>query len=172
MDIGIKALAMIKDKVSVEFHIYGDGKDRDSLKELIKELRLENRVYLMGSLPIYEIANRMANADLGIEPKRNDSFAKDAMSTKILEFMATGVPVIVSGTEVHRYYFNNSVVKFFKAGDENDLANCMLSLIQDQGDRQRLIENAFNFYKDFAWEKRKHLYLDLVNRLTAPNNSG
>jgi glycosyltransferase involved in cell wall biosynthesis len=44
----------------------------------------------------------MENADLGVVPKRNDPFGDEAFSTKILEFMAMGVPVIVSETRIDR----------------------------------------------------------------------
>ena len=68
----------------------------------------------------------MAEADLGIVPKRNDSFGDEAFSTKILEFMASGVPVVVSSTRVDRHYFNDKVVRFFPSGDIGRLAggNC------------------------------------------------
>jgi len=43
------------------------------------------------------------NADLGIVPKRKDNFGNEAFSTKILEFMAMSVPVIVSDTMVDKF---------------------------------------------------------------------
>ena len=42
-----------------------------------------------------QIAEVMANADLGIVPKRNDPFGGEAFSTKILEFMSLGIPIVV-----------------------------------------------------------------------------
>ncbi len=47
----------------------------------------------------------MSKADLGIVPKRAAGFGDEAFSTKILEFMALGVPVIASETQIDRYYF-------------------------------------------------------------------
>ncbi len=38
----------------------------------------------------------MWRADLGVVPKRAEGFGNEAFSTKILEFMACGVPVLVS----------------------------------------------------------------------------
>ncbi|HEY4281634.1 MAG TPA: glycosyltransferase, partial [Chthoniobacterales bacterium] len=90
-------------------------------------------------------AGVIESADLGIVPKRNDSFGNEAFSTKILEFMATGVPVIVSDTLIDKYYFDDSIVCFFQAGNEQDLARCMLQLIRDPERRRWQSEQATRF---------------------------
>jgi len=167
VDIAVKAFGLIKDKIPMaELHIYGAGADTEYLKRLALELELQERVLIHGSLPIYEVADKMANADLGIEPKRNDIFAGDAMSTKILEFMSLGVSVIASDTRVHKYYFDESVVLFFKSDDEQDLARRMLQLINDAALRQKMLLNSQQLVQGYAWEKRKEEYLGLVDRLT------
>lgn len=170
VDIAIKALALIKDELPmVEFHIYGYGADRNYLEHLACNLGLQNQVFFKGILPIYEVAEKMANADLGIEPKRNDMFAGDAMSTKILEFISLGIPVIASDTRIHKHYFNESVVLFFKSDDEHDLARCMLSLIRDKELRAHLNENHKQFIENFRWDKRKHEYFDVIDSLVNLN---
>jgi glycosyltransferase involved in cell wall biosynthesis len=166
VDIAVKALSIIKDEVPfAELHVYGEGADRDYLEKLALDLGLKGRVLLKGSLPIYEVADKMANADLGVEPKRNDMFAGDAMSTKILEFMSLGIPVIVSDTRVHSYYFNDSVVKFFRSDDEGDLANCMLALINNSELRRKMLSNIPGFVQNYAWDKRKEEYLGLIDKM-------
>ena len=42
----------------------------------------------------------MAAASVGVVPKRSEGFGNEAFSTKTLEFMACGVPVIVSRTRI------------------------------------------------------------------------
>ena len=42
-----------------------------------------------------------------------------------MEFMSMGVPVVVSETTIDRYYFDDLVVKCFKAGDESSLAEAL-----------------------------------------------
>lgn len=173
IDVAIKAFKLIAEGTpNARFHIYGEGNDKQVFQELIEQLGLSDLVLLRGSLPIYEVADIMANADIAIEPKKNDPFGGEAMSTKILEFMSLGIPVVASDTKVHRYYFNDSVVKFFKAGDEQDLARCMLELINNTELRNRLAQNALKFVEDYTWEKNKSKYLDLVDRLvgTTPIN--
>jgi glycosyltransferase involved in cell wall biosynthesis len=111
---------------------------------------------------------------LGIVPKRNEGFADEAFSTKILEFMILGVPVIVPNTTIDRYYFNDSVAKFFCANDERSLADAILLLIEQPQLRQALIRNADEFVKGYTWEANEAVYLNLVdslvNRRRRPND--
>lgn len=168
LDIAIKALAVIGDQIpGAELHIYGNGPERGALQELAKDLGLAERVLFHDVRPIDEIADLMAEADLGVVPKRDDFFGGEAFSTKTLEFMSLGVPVIVSETRIDRYYFNDSVVRFFRPEDEEDLARGILQLAGDKDLRERQIEEALRFVVDFSWKKRQQDYLRLVYSLTS-----
>ncbi|NJL72862.1 MAG: glycosyltransferase family 4 protein, partial [Candidatus Competibacteraceae bacterium] len=81
------------------------------------------------------VAEIMAAADIGVVPKRANSFGNEAYSTKIMEFMAVGVPVIVSSTRVDRFYFDDSVVRFFESGNVEALTEAMDELLSDPARR-------------------------------------
>ena len=123
LDIAIHAFAIAhRDAPAMEFHIYGEGSAKPGLAQLVLDLGLSQAVHLHPPLPLREIACVMANADLGVVPKRNDAFGGDAFSTKILEFMALGVPVVVAATRIDTHYFNDSLLRFFTPDDAADLA--------------------------------------------------
>jgi glycosyltransferase involved in cell wall biosynthesis len=166
LDVAIRAFALIRHKVPhVEFHIHGEGRGQDFLVQLVGQLGLTDRVLFKPMLPVRQIAGIMAQADLAVVPKRKDSFGNEAFSTKILEFMSVGVPVIVSDTKIDQYYFNSSVVRFFPDGDEKQLGETMLLLIRDGELRKQLVGNASEFVKAFDWEAKKSEYLQLVDSL-------
>lgn len=172
VDIAIRAFALIKDDApNAEFHIYGVGPEKDPLANLTHMLGLEDRVFIKRSVPLREIATVMENADLGVVPKRTNSFANEAFSTKILEFMAMGVPVIVTDSRVDRYYFNESVVSFFRNDNEKDLARCMLRLIKNPEIREQLVVSASEFITQYEWEVAKGEYLRLVDSLARNGRS-
>ena len=150
---------------NAEFHIYGEGPIEKSLKDLVVQLGLEKRVIIKPPLPIEQIAEIMANADLGVVPKRADSFGNEAYSTKIMEFMSLGVPVVVADTKIDKYYFSDSVVKFFHSGNEKDLAKSITQLFKDQELRNSLIKNASIYAEQNSWDVKKRIYLDLVDSL-------
>jgi glycosyltransferase involved in cell wall biosynthesis len=172
IDIAVRALALIKDQApEVEFHIYGAGDQLNSLRELVEELGLEDRVFLKGTKALHDIASVIENADLGVVPKRKNSFGNEAFSTKILEFMSLGVPVVVPDTAIDRYYFDDSVVKFFHANDERSLADAILLMIKNPELRRKYTRNASEFVLKYSWDVNKSTYLDLVNSLVQSSNS-
>ena len=166
LDTAVRSFAKLRDEApNAEFHIYGEGSAKESLIQLTQDLRLEDRVFFRETIPIREMARIMEDADLGVVPKRNDTFGDEAFSTKILEFMAMGVPVIVSETTVDRYYFNDEVVTFFRSDDVNDLVSHILALIRDPQARQRQASRAQQFVKQNDWDLKKGRYLQLVDDL-------
>lgn len=170
LDIAIRAFHLVSNELTnAEFHIHGTGTARDSLLQLIGELNLRDRVFIKDSLPLREITSVIENADLGIIPKRKDAFGNEAFSTKTLEFMSLGVPLIVSDTAVDTYYFNNSVVTFCHAEDERDLARCMLMMAKHPEFRSELANNALEFAENYRWDSNKGSYLSLVDSMAAGN---
>ena len=166
LDIAIRAFALIKDEAPEAcFHIYGEGPCHAQLVQLIEKLGLRNRVFLKTFMSARKIAAIMEEADVGIVPKRKDGFGNEAFSTKIMEFMAMRVPVIVADTQVDQYYFDASVVKFFRGGDEQDLARSMLLLIKNPEVRTTLANEAFKLVEWNNWDTMKKDYLALVDSL-------
>ena len=166
LDIALRAFKqVVRDVPAAEFHIYGDGSAKESLIRLTDELGLNERVRFLQPRSAHEIATIMANADVGVVPKRADSFGDEAYSTKIMEFMAVGVPVIVSSTKVDRYYFNDSIVRFFESGNPDALAKEMVSVLRNKELRKCMTAQAFKYAATHCWENRKGDYLRLVDSM-------
>ncbi len=168
VDLAVEAVAVAIEKVpEIEFHIYGEGAARADIARLVCERGMSGRVLLKPPVPLRQVAEAMANADLGVVPKRNDAFGGEAFSTKILEFMSVGVPVIVADTRIDRHYFDDSVVTFFKAGDVEDLAAALVKAALDRQSTLRVTENALRYADTVSWARKKVDYLRLVDRLLA-----
>ena len=168
LDIAIRAFQQVRARLpDAEFHIYGDGNMKDQLVRLASELGLKDCVRFFEPLSVGQIAEVMANADLGVVPKRADSFGNEAYSTKIMEFMALGVPVVVSSTKIDRYYFNDSIVRFFESGNMDALAEAMIELLGNRTKCLAMVAHARAYAAQNSWESRKVDYLALVDDLCA-----
>ena len=168
VDIAVEAMALLRHRFPEAcFLIMGDGPDRQRLERMVREKKLEGNVTIAGSVSLEEVATTMATVDLGIVPKRNDSFGGDAFSTKVMEFMAVGVPVVLSRTRVDRHYFNDSLVQFFEPGSAEDLADKIIDLARNRDKRESLREGGIKFIRSNNWGSRKGEYLDVVDTLVS-----
>jgi glycosyltransferase involved in cell wall biosynthesis len=166
LDLAIDAVALLRDKAPhLKFLIIGDGPDREKIRTTVQRERLEERVTLKGFIPLEQVADIMATIDLGVVPKRKDSFGNEAFSTKIMEFMAMGVPVVASRTRIDEYYFNERLLQFFESESAEDLAAKILELIEDPAKCGTLRTHATEFIQKNNWDVKKNEYLDLVDRL-------
>jgi len=166
LDIAIEAFARVKRKIqNAEFHLYGWG-DADGLRRMVEDLGLKDAVKFQAGLPLEQIADVIANADLGVVPKRADSFGNEAYSTKIMEFMSQGVPVVISRTKIDSLYFEEGIVHFFPSGDSQAMAKAMLEVINNMELRQKLVARGFEYAERNSWDRKKGEYLSLVDSLT------
>lgn len=169
LDIAIKAFAHVKLQVSnAEFHLYcgAGGHLLSELKKLVEHLGLEESVKFKGGVPLDQMAQVIANADLGVVPKRADSFGNEAYSTKIMEFMSQGVPVVVSRTKIDAFYFEEGVVHFFRSGDSEAMAKAILDVINDGALRESLVVRGYEYVERNSWGCKKQEYLDLIDSLS------
>lgn len=167
LDIAIRAFARVAHKMpGAVFHIYGEGPEKQRLIELSHSLGISDVVCFFDFLPTAKVAAEMANADLAVVPKRASSpFGNEAASTKVMEFMAVSVPIIVSRTRIDNFYHDESRVKFVRPEDETDLAEAMYLLWSNAELREHLCESAAAYVQSNCWNIKKLEYLALVDRL-------
>ncbi len=166
VDLAIRAMALLRESVpNLRFLIIGDGPERDKLQAMVKQESLKGRVSLSPMVPLEQVAEVMAHVDLGVVPKRRHSFGNEAFSTKIMEFMAMGVPVLASKTRIDEWYFGEGQVQFFESENVEDLAAQILNLVRDTESRRALQARGTQFIENNNWDAKKHEYFDLVDQL-------
>jgi glycosyltransferase involved in cell wall biosynthesis len=167
LDIAIEAFVGVKKRLPhAELHLYGGrGGAERGLLQLAEGLGLNGSVKIFEGVPIDQIAGVIANADLGVVPKRADSFGNEAYSTKIMEFMSQGVPVVVSRTKIDAYYFDDDTVRFFPSGDVDAMTKAMVEVIEDKALRDNLVGRGFEYVDRNNWDSRRRDYLALVDSL-------
>jgi len=166
LDIAIEAFHKLHLKMpEAVFHIYGEGDMKPQLRAMVNRLGLNEKVRFFNAVPLEDMADLMAHADLGLVPKRADSFGNEAYSTKIMEFMAVGVPTVVSDTKIDRHYFNDSIVRFFESGNSDLMADAILDMLANVEGRRNMILRASEYVDQNSWKSRESDYLHLVDSL-------
>ena len=107
----------------------------------------------------------LGDMDLGVVPKRGGVFGDIAMSTKLMEFAAVGLPTLVSRTKADTYFLDETMAYFFEPGNAEELAAGIVKLHGDPEYRRSMGENARRLTKTVNWEQEKTKLLDVYRRV-------
>lgn len=165
-DVLLRALAALP---AARLEILGDGEIRADLERLAGELGVAERVTFAGFVPLQEVAARLVRADIGVVANRRDAFTDLVVPTKLMEYVALGLPAVVARTPAVEAYFDEQMVAYFCPGDPTDLARVLGGLMAEPVRRARLTACAgarFQAHHDGTAEAAR--YVALVETLARP----
>ena len=94
-------------------------------------------------------------------------FSDEAVSMKSFEYITLGIPIVISKTKAHGFYYHDSMVKFFEPENSYDLAMAVVQLYRDPHKRKQLVANSKVFMRKYGWKNHsKKIYTDIVDLLT------
>ncbi|OPY67925.1 MAG: putative glycosyl transferase [Syntrophorhabdaceae bacterium PtaU1.Bin034] len=169
LDTLIKAMPLIKAKIpNALLHLYCGKKGRAyaECRSLAVKLNLRLCIIFHGGVPFYDLPHTLSNADIGVVPTKDSIFSNEAVSMKALEYISMGIPIVISRTKAHDFYYNTSMVKFFQPCNSEDLAQAVIELYYNAEEREQQVRNAEAFLKKHGWGKSKEAYAGVVNSLT------
>ncbi|WP_422039297.1 glycosyltransferase family 4 protein [Roseibium sp.] len=117
-------------KRNVQFCLVGGGPALDGLKELTRELDLEDHVTFTGRAPDDTLFEILSSADVCVNPDRVNPMNDKSTMNKILEYMAFSKPIVqFDVTEGRRSALDASL--YARANDTNDMAEKIIQLLDD-----------------------------------------
>lgn len=129
--------------------IVGDGPERKVLETMVKNLRMDKKIYIVGKKNQQELVNYLAAAEIFILNTGYEGF-----SHQILETMAAGVPVITTAAggnkEIIRQGENGFMVKY---NDEFNLIEAIKTVWHDKELREQFIIEGKKTVGEFSFEK-------------------
>jgi len=110
-------------KNNVHFDIYGIGNSTETniLKRCIKELELEDHVFLKGSVPKEVLQQELCHYDLLILTRPENIQTRYGFSTKLSEYMMAGVPPLVTDVSDNALYIQDNKNGFVISGNKSDI---------------------------------------------------
>jgi len=167
LDIAMRAVARLQSRCpGLRLKIVGEGDHMPCLLRLRKELDARF-VDFAPPVPITRIPEIAAGCDAAIEPHVSDCYMELCLSTKVIESIAMGLPVIASATQTLKRYFDDSEVVFVKPGDEADLARNIERLYNDRDLRRSLVEQGAKVLERLNWDNEKKKFLHIVESVIA-----
>jgi len=157
----IEAVSLLRNQIPIRLKIFGKGEYGKTLKDLAKALRVEKEVNFMGYVSQEKLLEEIEKADAGVVALLNEYQSPN----KLFELVAMGKPVIASLLQTIRQHFNGNSLKYFRVGDAENLASCILELYRNPSQRASLGTNASKIYEKYRWSKMKKRYLKVYEEL-------
>lgn len=159
-DLLIQSIIPIQQEVrrfKYQIHIYGDGKEHELLQQLVIEHQLADIVKLYGSTQ--QLNEKLAESDITVVPSRNEGFGM-----VILEAMNQGnVVVSFDGNAGPDALIQNNVNGYLVAhGNVEDLSNKLLRLINQEFNKQAIIENGYQTVQSFSSDSVYHYFQVMI----------
>jgi len=167
LDTAVRGISYLKYKIpGLKLMIIGEGEHLSYLKELVLNLKLGEYVEFHDPVPIDRIPGFINKADLGISTHKKDSFWDLYFSTKIVEFLISGLPVVSSKTKTIKYYFSEDNLFYFTPEREKEFAEKVLLAYRKPALAKKKVENARkNISENMSWDKEKIKYTELIESL-------
>ncbi len=169
----LRALPFLISRIpGTRLRIIGRGDYVPVLRNLAGDLGISGHVSFESWIPLAEIASVYRSADVGISPQEDPVFGDIYFSTKVAEFLATGLPAIVARTPVMQHYYSCSEVAFFTPGDHVSLAELVYKVYRNPAYRNSLVENGLKLSQRYNWRNEQDSYIKLMKRLATGRRSG
>jgi glycosyltransferase involved in cell wall biosynthesis len=144
---------------NIELNLIGEGDSIGYLKNLVKELNIENYVNFLGVKTRKFIYKELKNYQLLVQPSLYEGFG-----LTIVEGMAAKIPVLVSDIDGPMEIIDNGKYGFyFKSGDVKNCAIKILGIVNDfqKKEIREKIEKTYLYAKDsFNIQKTAENYIN------------
>jgi glycosyltransferase involved in cell wall biosynthesis len=146
----------------LRLEVYGDGDSVDGVVRRAAAAGLGDRFLHLAELPRAEVLRRINGASVGVVPNLPTRLNRFALSTKLFEYVALGIPAVVADLPTLRAHFSPEEVLFFRAGDEDALARAIVQVADDPVAARARAAAARRRYEDYRWEQNAERYLSVL----------
>jgi glycosyltransferase involved in cell wall biosynthesis len=154
-DVVLQSLSKLPSTENIELHIIGKGDDIyiKEMKKLSSKLGISDVICWHGYIDHKKIPEKLSTMDVGLSPLPPDESYQVSCPANVIEYLATGLPVICTDITPHRDIFEEGHTGFFyEAGDIHQLGN-KINTIQNMDRKQKLLskQQARNGAMEYDW---------------------
>ena len=170
----LHAAALVKNVFPQVQFLVGDRFASEQFREKFltccNELSLEKTILMEPNIPSQEIMSKLNRFKVAVSPNSDTPKMRVAIPTKIFEYMAASVPVILSDLPPYRELIDHDHNGLLvKPNDPEELAKSIIELLSDSERSQRIGQAGLKAFKEkFSWEAQldnlKSLYVEVLRK--------
>ncbi len=149
-DLAINAFGLLTQEypqLEWEYHLIGDGNERENLYQLTKDLKIEDRVFFEGKLSYQAAMEKLTHADFVIMPGTKEGWPK-----VVIEAWAAGAVPIVVDAGLSAEIINDGVNGFLFEATPEAMKNKLLQVFASPATSENIREHSLEFSKAMAIE--------------------
>ena len=153
LDVLLNAAPMIvKEIPDVKIILLGEGPEMEKLKKIVKLNNLESNVEFKGWIDRKNIPIFLSDSSVGIGPLKKTEVTENALPIKVLEYMASSMPIVaINGTlpddvlknNENGYFVNNSL----------ELSEKIIELLKNPELVKKMGIRSLEMVQKFSWDK-------------------
>ncbi len=171
LEVAVEAMARLPRDLPVRLDVFGDGPFRPQVSAAVARTATADRVSLHGRVPVDDLPAILAASDIALVPSLPEPYLEYSLSTKLLEAVAMGVPVIATDLATFRAHFTDAALRYVPGADPGALATAIVELAGDPDRAAALATEAHRQAEPYAWDAQAERYLAVVDRLLARHAS-
>ena len=168
MDRGAEeAVTMMQYLENVVLYVIGSGDVFDKLTELVKTLKLENKVFIKNRMSYQELMEYTKIADLGLSLDKGTNLNYEySLPNKVFDYIQAKTPLLVSNRkEIASLVLDNNIGLVVENLDPEKLAQIIKNIFIDQELLKEWRENLVKAQKRYNWEKESIKLKNIFNNL-------
>lgn len=166
MERGLEELCEAMQFVDGRLVIMGEGRIKEELERTVEQYPFGNKISFLGRLPFEEMMNNTKKAKLAvsIDKPTNGNYAI-SLPNKIFEYMASGVPMLVSPLqEIKPLVEKYNVGEFVRSYNPPELAKQINELLCDNAKADLFAANALKAAAELCWENEEKKIYELIKQ--------
>jgi glycosyltransferase involved in cell wall biosynthesis len=167
----------LNDLKDLRWVIIATGDGIPALKQTIENAGIADHVEWRGFMPHAQLVDYLVAADVAVYPYRDTHINRAKCSGKVMDYMACGLPMVVSDVGMNRVYLEDGVSGLLTpAGDAATFGEAMRRLLDDRAFAASLGKAAQQrIWQQFGWDERvaqlERLYQTVTRRGMGLNES-
>ena len=142
--------SVIKQVPDAKVILLGSGPELEKLQEISIQKNISKNVDFKGWVDREKIPKYLAQAEIGIGPLRLTDVTKNALPIKVLEYMASSLPVIAMTDTLPNDVLENEKNGYFIENDD-ELASKIIFLLENNETRMKIGQESKDMVSKFDW---------------------